>query len=57
MHVISKRIMPLSRPQIYRWLLARAIRRQAGKGECPKAPVERRRWNFPTRERRRAGDY
>jgi len=48
--------LALRKSQIYRWLLARAMRRQARKSATGDAQAERRRWNFPTRSRRRASD-
>jgi hypothetical protein len=42
--------------QVHRWALARAIMRQASKRRAFEQEIERRRWNFPTRERRRASD-
>lgn len=47
----------LRKPQIYRWLLMRAITRSVVRrvGDTQPQP-DRRRWNFPTRQRRRLGD-
>ncbi len=53
-HSRSDSPMPLRKAQLYRWLLARAMARQAAK--CKAAIPDRRRWNFPTNERRRAED-
>ena len=48
--------MPLKKSQIYRWLLARAMERQARKLRSYETRTDRRRWNFPTLKRRRATD-
>ena len=48
--------VPMQKSQIYRWLLARAIERQVCKLRSYETRTGRRRWNFPTLERRRAGD-
>ena len=45
-----------SKLQIHRWTLARAMARQAVKRRADIYELERRRWNFPTHERRRASD-
>jgi hypothetical protein len=48
-------IVPFRKSQMYRWLLARAVARQALKRRIADMP-DRRRWNFPTQQRRRATD-
>jgi hypothetical protein len=45
----------LRKAQVDRWLLARAMARQARKRSGP-AMRDRRRWNFSTQQRRRLGD-
>jgi hypothetical protein len=42
--------------QIYRWTLARAMMKHASKRRAYDQQIERRRWNFPTRDQRRASD-
>jgi len=46
----------MQKSQIYKWLLARAIERQICNLRSYESHTDRRRWNFPTLKRRRAGD-
>ena len=46
----------LTKQQIHRYILARAMARQAVKRGAREQEIDRRRWNFPTRERRRDDD-
>jgi hypothetical protein len=45
-----------TKSKIHRWALARAMTKQALKRYAYDHLAERRRWNFPTHERRRDGD-
>lgn len=56
MGIVNTVLRAMQKSQIYKWLLARAIERQICNLRSYESHTDRRRWNFPTLKRRRAGD-